>query len=205
MINSFFLSKTTAHHFARCLKIFCYIVFFIGVFASVLILLGRVEVNLAMPEKYFENALLFEKDRAATSRFFFATPFDHLHLSVHDKVGFATWLCIALMGLVKILPFTVCSYFMAGFFKNISLDKVFVFSNANILLYNGIILSVSSILHPILNAFLFPSILTLFSKNRISVSTQPDLMGIFMGITLLIAAYVFHYGIYLQDEADHTL
>ena len=43
-------------------------------------------------------------------------------------------------------------------------------------------------------------------NTRISLSVNNNLPDyIFQGIAFLVAAYIIHYGINLQDEVDHTI
>jgi hypothetical protein len=40
---------------------------------------------------------------------------------------------------------------------------------------------------------------------ELGVSLSPNLQAVFMGIIILIVAYIFDYGSYLQEEHDMTV
>ena len=53
---------------------------------------------------------------------------------------------------------------------------------------------------------LTPTPIQISSASQIMISTGSDMLNrLFPGIAFLVAAYIIHYGIRLQDEVDHTL
>lgn len=46
----------------------------------------------------------------------------------------------------------------------------------------------------------------LVSNSHVSISTGSDMLNnLIPSIAFIVAAYIIHYGINLQDEVDHTL
>jgi len=202
----FKMSEKKAHEIAVILQGICWLMTLFAMTVAVLVLLGRVEVSLTTPAGHYEGVLLLEKDHNVTSRFLFTQISDQkVFLQTEGTVGFVTWLAISLIGIVRVFPMGFCFFLLTGFFKNISEGKVFVAPNANILLNSAGALIIASLITPILNAFVFPLLINHFTANRLTISVSPNFTGLFFGAVLLVMAYVFHYGIYLQDEADHTL
>lgn len=203
------LSAKRAHHIAVVLQSVCYLMTFLALLTIVLVLLGRVEVNLTTPAGHYQNALLLEKDHEATTRFLIASLSNqqvYLNMIGTDgSVDIATWLGIALIGTLRVLPIGLCFFWMSRFFGNLSQGRVFIASNADILLYSGGLLVAGGLLVPFLNGLVLPWVINQFSANVLSISANLDMSSLFIGAGLLVMAYVFHYGIYLQDEADHTL
>lgn len=202
----FMVSAKNAHRIAVILQSICWLMAFFAMAVVVLVLLGRVEITLSTPTGRYEGALLLENDHNVTSRFLFTKISDQrVFLQTDGTVGFITWLTISLVGIVRVFPLGFCFFLLTGFFKNISEGKVFEKNNANILMNSGFVLIVASLVTPILNVFVFPALNNHLTANRLSLSVSGNFTELFFGAVLLVMAYVFHYGIYLQDEADHTL
>jgi len=91
------------------------------------------------------------------------------------------------------------------FFGNVVEERVFVTSNAALLLRTGCVLLAASLIGPLLNAYMVPWLVSVFSANTLSVGVQLDLSQMVFGAVLLVAAYIMYYGIELQDEVDHIL
>lgn len=204
------VSEKNAHWIAAFLQVICYFMVFFAVVSIVLILLGRVELSLTTPSGHYDNALFLEKDHSVTSRILLASLVNqNIFLNTvnsNGSVDFITWLGISLIGIIKVLPFGFCFFLFSKFFANISNGKVFVTRNANIMRTSGLVLIAASLLTRTLTDSLIPSMVNQLSANHLIVSSaSADFTGLLLGAGLLVMAYVFHYGIYLQDEADHTL
>lgn len=203
------VSEKNAHAIAVLLQYICYVWAFFAAAVMLLILLGRVQLNMTTPTGHYDNALLVEQDHSAASRSLY-TPISNqpVFLIIHNAdgaVSFATWLGIVLIGAVRVLPLGYCALRFSAFFKNIAANKVFITHNANILLGGGIVLLASALAAPVINGLLFPLLIRLLTSDQLIIPVSVNEGPLFFGAALLIMAYVFHYGIYLQDEADHTL
>lgn len=203
------MNKKRASKLAEMLQGICFFMTGLAILTVVFILIGRMEVRLTTPEGHYADALLLEKDHSVESRFMFAnlsdldiylnTRFTDGHLDVVTIVG------IMIMALATVVPLGYGFYLIGRFFGNVSKGNVFVPSNASLLMRCGGVLVVAALIAPLLNGFAIPAFINLMSANDISVNASINFLALFGGAILLVMAYVFHYGIYLQNEADHTL
>jgi len=207
-ILSKLVQKKVARRFASALQILCWLMMLLAGLSIVLALLGRVEVALNTPQGYYENALLAAEDPGASTRLFFIKLSGHdirLTVTVDGGIGAAAWMGVALLCIIRLAPIGVCFFCMACFFGNVVEERVFVTSNAALLLRTGCVLLAASLIGPLLNAYMVPWLVSVFSANTLSVGVQLDLSQMVFGAVLLVAAYIMYYGIELQDEVDHTL
>lgn len=203
------MTAERANGLARVLQTVCMLMVVLAVLISVSVLFGRVKVTMSTPEGYYEHALLLEEDHNADFRFLYAGLSDlNIHLdttATGGEIAIMTYFGIVIMSLSVIIPGAYTFFLMALFFGNIAKGKVFTIANASLLRKGGIILLIGTIIPPIFNAFVIPPLVNYFTANDIGTGTDMSFTQLFAGAILLIMAYVFHYGIYLQDEADHTL
>lgn len=203
----FLESERNAQSIAILLQGICYFVTAVALAGAVLVVLGRVEMDITTPSGHYDRALLVEQDREATARFLFTRISEQdVYLTLKtETAGFFTRLCVALMGLVQAVPAGFCFFFLAGLFRNIAEGRVFVARNAAIFFRSGLILVIASLAGPVLEGLVLPWLINRFTEDRILLSLSVNYTALFFGFVLLVAAYVFHYGIYLQDEVDHTV
>jgi len=81
------------------------------------------------------------------------------------------------------------------------------FSDKNIkcLKYMGIAYLISSIVLPLVNGLLFVNIANTFNIFEATINFSMDFQSAFIGIIILILAYVFEYGATLQEDIDLTV
>lgn len=81
------------------------------------------------------------------------------------------------------------------------------FSDKNIkrLKYMGIAYLISSVVLPILNGSLFVKVANTFNIFDATINFSIDFQSAFIGIIILILAYVFEYGASLQEDIDLTV
>lgn len=203
------ISPKHANKIAVFLQSICYLMAALAALTIILVVLGRIEVNLNTPTGFFENALLLEQDHTTDSRFLFISLSDLLiHLNTHSsdgEIAVSTLIGVIFMGLASVAPFGYCFLVMARFFGNIAKGNVFISHNASLLQLSGLVLIASALVLPVLNGYVLPSLINTWSTNVISTSVSVNFTELFTGAVLLVMAYVFHYGLYLQDEADHTI
>ena len=112
----FMLSEKNARRTAVLLQRICYLIAFLAIISIVLVLLGRMELNLTTPEGHYEHVLLLEKDHNATSRFLSVSlSGQDLFLNTEGSVGFITWMLISLIGIVKVFPIGFSFFLLAKF------------------------------------------------------------------------------------------
>lgn len=203
------MTAERANQLARVLQTVCMLMVALAVLIAVSVLFGRVKVAMNTPEGYYENALLLEEDHNVDFRFLYAGLSDlNIHLdttATQGEVNIMTYLGIVVMSFSVLIPGAYAFFVMALFFGKIAKGEVFTTSNASLLLRGGTVLLICTILTPIFNVYIIPELINKFTSNVISTGVGMNFMQLFAGAILLVMAYVFHYGIYLQDEADHTL
>jgi uncharacterized membrane protein len=81
------------------------------------------------------------------------------------------------------------------------------FSDKNIkrLKYMGIAYLVSSVVLPMVNGSLFAMVANTFNIFEATINFSMDFQSAFIGIIILILAYVFEYGATLQEDIDLTV
>lgn len=199
------LTDRNARRLTTSLRVICMLTFIFLCAFALLIVLGRVEVNLVLPTGTFERAPLLGRDSEASRFLYAAIGGHHIRVNAIHPVDWATRLGIALIGLLHVTPPTYCFFTLTRFFANMGARRVFTSANANLLLRCGCMLTPTALVFPLLSAYAIPPLVNLLSANQISVGVTFDFSRLFFGIVLLVAAYVFHYGLYLQEEADATL
>jgi hypothetical protein len=203
------VTEKRAMKLANILQSICMVMVTLALILTILILLGRINVSVATPDGYFQNTLLVEKDHNTSSRFMFTNlSYLDIHLNTISSggtVGIVTYVGVVIMNLLVVLPGAYVFFVMASFFRKIAQKEVFTSSNASLLSRGGIVLLSFAFLTPLFNAYIIPSLIHSLSSNVVSTSVSINFIELFAGAILLVMAYVFHYGIYLQDEADHTL
>ncbi len=85
--------------------------------------------------------------------------------------------------------------------NNVPFEK----SNAIILRNLGIGYLIASVLVSVVNSWLMVSAVNTFDVINTTVNFSIDLQYVFIGVIILILAYVFSYGSYLQQEHDTTI
>lgn len=198
-----------ASKLAQLLQGLCYFLVGLAVLSVILILFGRMEVDMTLPEGHYSNALLLEKDHSVESRVFLIDlSFLDIHVDTRPadgKTELVTIVGIIIMSLATLAPHGYSFYLIARFFGNVANGNVFVPVNATLLLRCGTVFVAAALIAPILNGFAMPAIINLVTDNHVSTNASIDFISLIGGVAALVMAYVFHYGIYLQNEADHTL
>lgn len=78
-------------------------------------------------------------------------------------------------------------------------------SNAIILRNLGLGYLIASVLISLINSWLMMTLVNTFNVYEATINFSVNLQMVFMGIIVLILAYVFSYGSYLQEEHDSTV
>lgn len=201
-----FLNEKHTKTAAKFLNIFCYLAMAVFVMCLVLAFMGRQSFALHTSTGDYERATYAESTQDVpsygTSTGLTVGSTDHIRVMAdeHDRIGLATHIALSLMYAVTVLPAMLGFWFLSRVFSNVSNGEFFIEQNARLILYYGLI--------RIFSAFLVPPIKMLICifNTRISLSVNNNLPDyIFQGIAFLVAAYIIHYGINLQDEVDHTI
>lgn len=198
-----FHRKTCILFYEICL-LFCDIVLYI-VFGSEFY--GRQTFFLHTDTGTYERAIYAEENHAPHSRSMTVHMGDDIHVwtNDNDQIELTTHLGLSFMYAVHVVPLILAFWFLSRVFSNISKGEIFIEQNAAYLLYYGLLQLFVAILVPFLKLFICHCT-NLISGSQISISTGQDMLnGIVPSIAFIVAAYIIHYGISLQDEVDHTL
>lgn len=206
-----FVQKLTSERFAssaaRFMKWACY--FAIGFLAlcTIFSFMGRQTFFLHTGTEQFERAIYAEEDHAPSSRGMTVHMGDDIHVwtSGTDRIDLAAHVGLSLMYAVHTFPVMAAFWLLSCVFSNIHRGRIFTERNASCLLYYGLLQFAVAVLVPFLKLIIC-WLTNLVSDNRISLSTGHGMLNTLIpAIAFLVAAYIIHYGVHLQDEVDHTL
>lgn len=189
------------------MKFACYFVILFYILCLVLSFMGRQTFFLHTDTGTYERAIYTEENHAPHSRTMTVRMGDDIHVwtNDNDQIELTTHLGLSFMYAVHVVPLILAFWFLSRVFSNISKGEIFIEQNAAYLLYYGLLQLFVAILVPFLKLFICHCT-NLISGSQISISTGQDMLNsIVPSIAFIVAAYIIHYGISLQDEVDHTL
>ena len=195
--------KTCILFYEICL-LFCDMFY---ILCLVLSFMGRQTFFLHTDTGTYERAIYTEENHAPHSRSMTVRMGDDIHVwtNDNDQIELTTHLGLSFMYAVHVVPLILAFWFLSRVFSNISKGEIFIEQNAAYLLYYGLLQLFVAILVPFLKLFICHCT-NLISGSQISISTGQDMLNsIVPSIAFIVAAYIIHYGISLQDEVDHTL
>ena len=169
--------------------------------------LGRQQFTLVTSTDVYEGAIYAERDQGWLSHSFTVTASDSIRVTADsdDGVDLATHIGLTLMFAAQALTGMAGYWLLSRVFANIAQGRIFVEQNARGLLGYGLLQVYASFVLPFVK-ILFSQLSNLVSGSKITAfSTYTGVDELFPGIVFLVAAYIIHYGITLQDEVDHTL
>ena len=193
---------------ASCfMKFACYFVILFLTLCLVLSFMGRQTFFLHTDTGTYERAIYAEENHAPHSRSMTVHMGDDMHVwtNENDQIDLTTHLGLSFMYAVHVVPLILAFWFLSRVFSNINKGGIFTEQTAAYLLYYGLLQLFVASLVSFLKLFIchFANII---SGSQISISTGQDMFnGIVQSIAFIVAAYIIHYGISLQDEVDHTL
>ena len=198
----FLLSKLSNKVLCIIILCFCFAQFLQIMYSCLRVSLGNVEINLETSPSIYEVTLL--KGPIQDQDPFIVVP-DKIYLSSTDKIDTLSWIGIASIGLLRLLPYAFCYLLFSKVFLNICKEKIFILQNINIALYCGAVLIIFSLLVPIFNYYLIPLLVNSFTNDKLQVTynylSNPNFI---QGFLLLIAAYVFKAGNQLNLKDGET-
>lgn len=203
------LSERVAKKVAAVIEAICYLVMLVYILGLALSIIGRQQVNIHTSTGTYNRAILAENEDGwqdyRRSRVFMVNTNDEIHISVNDGVDAVIRIAVSTTFAVRTIPLTISFCLLSRVFRNVSKGQIFISKNAAYLLYFGIIQITAAILTPFINLGII-DIADRLSVNSISIGTGSDMFNqIIPNIAAIVAAYIIHYGVHLQDEADHTL
>ena len=202
LLNERFVRKAASFLQAACWLAICFFAL-----VTVLACLGRQQFTLVTSTDVYEGAIYAERDQGWLSHSFTVTASDSIRVTADsdDGVDLATHIGLTLMFAAQALTGMAGYWLLSRVFANIAQGRIFVEQNARVLLGYGLLQIYAVFLLPFVK-LLICNLANLVSDSQIaawSVQIGPD--KLFPSIAFLVAAYIIHYGITLQDEVDHTL
>ena len=202
LLNERFVRKAASFLQAACWLAICFFAL-----VTVLACLGRQQFTLVTSTDVYEGAIYAERDQGWLSHSFTVTASDSIRVTADsdDGVDLATHIGLTLMFGAQALTGMAGYWLLSRVFANIAQGRIFVEQNARGLLGYGLLQIYAVFLLPFVK-LLICNLANLVSDSQIaawSVQIGPD--KLFPSIAFLVAAYIIHYGITLQDEVDHTL
>ena len=202
-----FISEKNAKIASKFLCYVCYFIIFFFALCLVLSFMGRQTFTLHTNTGSYENAIYAEEDHNPSSRFMTVNMAgDSVYVnSTDDVIDPTIQIGISLMYAVHLVPLIFAYWFLSKVFKNVSKGKIFVEKNAVYLLRYGMIIFLVSLLAPFIK-LLICQLINFISVDSLSIGTGSTMLNdLIPSIAFIVAAYIIHYGITLQDEVDHTL
>jgi len=202
LINEPF-AKSAAHF----MKYICYIMMLFFVAGLVLSFIGRQTFILHSSTGTYDSAIYSEENHNWTSRGPTVSMNDEVRVIAYngEKIDLITQIGLSTMYAVNVIPLIICFWFLSRVFNNVSKGRIFTDQNASYLLYYGLMQMAVAALVPFIKLFI-SYLANQFSSSEISIATGQNLLNnLIPNIAFIVAAYIIHYGVHLQDEADHTL
>lgn len=206
-----FIQKLTDERFAkpaaRFMRFACYFVICFYILCTILSFMGRQTFFLHTKTGTFEQAIYAEENHASHSRGMTVSMGDDIHVwtNAHDQIDLTIQIGLSLMYAVHMVPMMFAFWFLSQVFSNISQGQIFTEQNSFYLLYYGVLQLFVAVFVPFIK-LLIGWLASLAADGGMDVSTgQAMVPMLFPGIAFMVAAYIIHYGVHLQDEVDHTL
>ena len=203
------LNENAARTAAGFMENICYFVLLIFVFGMVLSFVGRQEFRLITSSGSFDNAILAEEkynwQRPGNSRWLTIKMNDDVFVWGADKLDATTKIAISATYAVYIIPLIVSFWLLSRVFRSVRKGNIFTDKNAAYILYFGLIRIAASVLVPLIKIGIV-SLVNQFSNSSMRINTGEGWLNeLITNIAFIVAAYIIHYGVQLQDEVDHTL
>lgn len=206
-----FIQKFTNERFAkraaRLMECICYLAICFFIFCTVLSFMGRQTFELNSSTGRYKSAIYAEEDHDPPSRGITVHMGDSIHVWANDvnQIDLAIHIGLSLMYAVNTVPIMFAFWFLGRVCSNIRKGQIFTVQNASCLLYYGLLQFFVAICVPFIK-LLIAWLTNFISTDRLSIGTGTNaLNALIPSIAFIVAAYIIHYGVHLQDEVDHTL
>ena len=206
-----FIQKLANERFARpaaqLMKFACYFAICFYVLCTVLSFMGRQTFFLHTKTGTFERAIYAEENHNSHSRSMIVHTEDDIHVwtNDNDRIDPTIQIGLSFMYAINIVPMNFAYWFLSRVFANINKGEIFTEQNSSYLLYYGLLQFSVAVFVPFIK-LLICWLINLVSNGRMSISTGQTMFNMLIpSIAFIVAAYIIHYGVHLQDEVDHTL
>lgn len=186
------------------MRFVCYAVMLFLMLGLLLSFMGRQSFDLSTGTGVYENAIYAEENHAPSSRILTVhMPADSVYVHSGDgEIDPMIQVGLSLMFVFHAVPLIFAFWILSRVFANIARGKIFTEENAVFLLGYGLIRFSVALFVPFIKLMIC-RIVNHLSEDSLSVGTGSDMLNkLIPGIAFLVAAYIIHYGIRLQDEAD---
>lgn len=201
------LNERYAKSASLFMSFICYVVMVLYIFFLVLSFMGRQSFTLHTNTESYERAIYAEEKHAPHSRSITVHTADSIHVWTNedDKIDPTIQAGLFLMYAVHVVPLIFAFWLLGRVFANIAKGEIFTGQNAACLLGYGVVQFSVALFVPFIKLFIC-YLTNLVSDGRISIGTGSNMLNdLIPSIAFVVAAYIIHYGIHLQDELDHTL
>ena len=206
-----FIQELANERFARpaaqLMKFACYFVICFYVLCTVLSFMGRQTFFLHTKTGTFERAIYAEENHNSYSRSMTVHTSDDIHVwtNDNDRIDPTIQIGLSFMYAINMVPMIFAYWFLSRVFSNINKGEIFTEQNSSYLLYYGLLQFSVAVFVPFIK-LLICWLINLVSNGRVSISTGQTMFNMLIpSIAFIVAAYIIHYGVHLQDEVDHTL
>lgn len=205
------IQKLTNEKFARIaarfMRFACYFAAGLLILCAVMSVIGRQAFTLHTGEGTFENAIYAEENHNADSRGMTVHMGDDIHVwtNKNGSVDLSVQIGLSLMYMIQVLPMIAAFWFLSRVFSNIERGQIFTEQNSLYLLCYGLLQFLVAVPVPFIK-LLICWLTNLISDSRVSIATGQAMLNMLVpSIAFIVAAYIIHYGVHLQDEVDHTI
>ncbi len=206
-----FVQRLTNERFAKPAAHFmqgaCYVVICFYALCLALSLMGRQTFFLHTHTGTYERAIYAEENHDSHSRTMTVQMGDDIHVwtNGNDRIDWKVHMGLSLMYAFHTVPMIFAYWFLSRVFANIRQGRIFTDQNSSFLLYYGLLQFSEAVFLPFIK-LLVCWIVSFDPESRMSISTgQTMLTTLVPSTAFIVAAYIIHYGVHLQDEVDHTL
>lgn len=206
-----FIQKLADERFAksaaRFMKFVCYFLICFYILCTIVSFMGRQTFFLHARGGSFERAIYAEENHHSHSRSMTVSMGDDIHVWTNDRnqIDLTIQIGLSLMFAVHTVPMIVAFWFLSRVCSNIQQGQIFTEKNASYLLYYGLLQGSVAVFVPLVK-LLICWLANLVSDSRMSIATGQDAFNMLIpSVGFMIAAYIIHYGVHLQDEVDCTL
>jgi len=198
------LNENAARTASGFMENICYFVLLIFMFGMVLSFIGRQQFRLITSSGSYDNAILAEEknnwQRPGNTRWLTIRMNDDVFVWGADKIDMTAKVAISAIYAVYIIPLIVSFWLLSRVFRSVKKGYVFTEKNAAYILYFGLIRIAASVLVPLVNIGIV-TLVNRFSNSSMRINTGKGwLTELITSIAFIVAAYIIHYGVQLQDE-----
>ena len=204
------LHKLTEESFAksaaRFMEFVCYFIIGFYVLGTIASFMGHQAFYLHTDKGTFEYTIYTLKNNNSPLPYMAVQMGDDIHVwaNEHEPINLTIQIGLSLLYAVHTLPGIAAFWFLGRVFSNIQKGQIFTERNSSCLLYYGFLQFLSAGFIPFIK-LLICWLTSLFAHSRISISTgRYTFHMLISSLAFIVAAYIIHYGVHLQDPTDHT-